>query len=166
MEVYEVFNLDVPHGNYSACYDIENKYLGITLDETSTIDLEDQFKMCQKANGQFCILNAPLVLCANPPMCLSALYAKDKDSIQKRCSLHIKKASSISIPTSIAPNVWIITTSTKAKYLPESHSCAMGKHPELSYHRHPYIYFGYNQHAVPNHSISAYHLTVNHMKLL
>ena len=54
MEIYEVFNLDIPHGNFSTCYDIQNKYLGIILDETSTVEiLEDQFKTCQKANGNF-----------------------------------------------------------------------------------------------------------------
>ena len=42
------------------------------------------------------------------------VYTRDKDSIQKRCSLQIKKASSISTLTSIAPNVWIITLSTTA----------------------------------------------------
>ena len=55
IEVYEVFNLDIPHGNYLAHYDIQNKYLGITLDETSAIAVsEDQFKMCPK--GQWAIL--------------------------------------------------------------------------------------------------------------
>ena len=99
IEVYEVFNLDIPHRNYSECYDIQNKYLGITLDETSTVEIsEDQFKTCKKANRQFCILNTPLLPLANPPTCVSALYAKDKDSIQKRSSLQIKKVSSISIP--------------------------------------------------------------------
>ena len=54
IEVSEVFNLDILHGNYSLCYDIENKYLGITLDETSTIEiLEDQFQTCKKASGHF-----------------------------------------------------------------------------------------------------------------
>ena len=115
MEIYKLFNLDIPHGNFSACYDIQNKYLGITLDETSTVEIvKDQFETCQKANGQFCILNTPLLPLANPPTCVSALYAKDKDSIQRRCSLQIKKASSISIPTPIAPNVWIITLPTTA----------------------------------------------------
>ena len=109
MEIYEVFNLDIPHGNFSTCYDIQNKYLGITLDETSTVEIsEDQFKTCQKANRQFCILNTPLLPLANPPTFVSVLYAKNNDSIQKRCSLQIKKSSSVSIPTSIAPNVWII----------------------------------------------------------
>ena len=115
LEVYEVFNLDIPHRHYSACYDIEKKYLGITLDETSVIEIsEDQFKTCQKVSGQFCILNTTLLPLANPPTCVSALYAKERDSIQKRCSLQIKKASSISIPTSIPPNVWIITSSPAA----------------------------------------------------
>ena len=115
MEIYEVFNLDIPHGNFSAHYDIQNKYLGITVDATSTVEIsEDQFKTCQKANGQFYILNTPLLPLANPPTCVSALYAKDNDSIHRRCFLQIKKASSISIPTSIAPNVWIITSSTTA----------------------------------------------------
>ena len=45
IEVYEVFNLDIPHGNYSLHYDIVNMYLGITLDETSAIEiLDDQFQ--------------------------------------------------------------------------------------------------------------------------
>ena len=42
------------------------------------------------------------------------LYTKDKNSIQKRCSLQVKKANSISIPTSIALNIWIITSSPAA----------------------------------------------------
>ena len=115
MEIYEVFNLNIPDRNFSAHYDIQNKYLGITLDETSTVEISKvQFKICQKANGQFCILNTPLLPLANPPICVSALYAKDKDSIQRRCSLQIKKVSSISILTSIAPNVWIIMSPTTA----------------------------------------------------
>ena len=115
MEIYKVFNLDIPNRNFSAHYDIQNKYLGITLDETSAVEISDnQFKTCQTANGQFCILSTPLIPLTNPPTCVSAMYAKDKDSIQKRCSLQIKKTSSVSIPMSIAPNVWIITSPTTA----------------------------------------------------
>ena len=110
IEVYEVFNLDISHENYSLCYDIEKKYLGITHNVTSAIEIsEDQFQTCRKANRQFCIQNTPLLPLANPPTCVSALYAKAKDGIQKRCSLQVRKANSISIPSSIAPNVWIIT---------------------------------------------------------
>ena len=79
-------------------------------DEIKAVEIsEDHFKTCQKANWQFCSLNTPLLPLDNPT-CTSALYTKNKDSIQKRCSLQIRKASSASIPTSIAPNVWIITS--------------------------------------------------------
>ena len=108
IEIYEVFCLDIPHGNFSLHYGIENKYLDITLDETSATEILNlQFKMCNKAIGQFCILTTPLLPLTNPPTCLSSLYAKGKNSIQKRCSLQAKKANSVIIPTSIAPNAWI-----------------------------------------------------------
>ena len=52
MEIYEVFNLDIPHGNFLTCYDIQNNYLGVTLDKTSAVEIsEDQFKTCQNANN-------------------------------------------------------------------------------------------------------------------
>ena len=63
---------------------------------------------------EFCSLNTPLQSLANQPLCIAALYAKDKDSIEKRCSLQIRKANSASIPTSIAPNVWILTSAPTA----------------------------------------------------
>ena len=37
MEIYEAFNLDIPHENFSAHYDIQNKYLGIMHNETSAV---------------------------------------------------------------------------------------------------------------------------------
>ena len=55
MEISKVFNLAIPHGNFSAHYTIQNKYLGITDDETKAVEiLEDQFKTSQK--GQWTIL--------------------------------------------------------------------------------------------------------------
>ena len=41
MEIYEIFNLDIPHGNFSAPYDIQNKYLGIMLDKTSAVEISE-----------------------------------------------------------------------------------------------------------------------------
>ena len=111
LEIYEVFNLSIPQGNLSAHYSINNRYLCIMHDKTKAVVIsEGQFKTCQKANRQFCCLKSPLLSLVNQPTCISALYSKDKVSIQKRCLLQIKRASSISIPTSIAPNVWIITS--------------------------------------------------------
>ena len=71
---------------------------------------QHQFSICQKANGQFCNINAPLQLLANPPSCITALYARNAASITTRYSLQIRKVQSISIPSSIAPNIWILTS--------------------------------------------------------
>ena len=46
---------------------------------------------------------------ANPPSCITALYSKNTASIAARCSLQVRKAHTVSIPTLIAPIVWLIT---------------------------------------------------------
>ena len=82
-EIYEVFNLAIPHRNFSAHYNINSKYLGITYDETKAVEItEQQFSTCQKANGQFCTINSPLQPLANLPSCITAIYTKNKDGIE------------------------------------------------------------------------------------
>ena len=45
----------IPHGNFTAQYDINTQYLGITQDETMAVEMSPhQFSICQEANGQFC----------------------------------------------------------------------------------------------------------------
>ena len=56
-------------------------------------------------------------------MSILALYTKDKASIKRRCSLQIRKASSVSIPTSITPNVWVITSPTTVVSSGITHIC-------------------------------------------
>ena len=61
LEIYEVFNLVIPQGNFSAHYNINCKYLGITYDDTKAVEIsEDQFSTCQKATRQLCSLNTHL----------------------------------------------------------------------------------------------------------
>ena len=72
--------------------------------------LQHQFSICQEANRQFCNIHAPFQSLANPPSCVTALYAKNTASISTRCSLKIRKTQNISIPSQMAPNVWILTT--------------------------------------------------------
>ena len=71
---------------------------------------QHQFSICQVANGQFCNVYAPLQLLANPPFCITALYAKNAARISNRCLLQIRKFQSISIPSQIAPNMWILNS--------------------------------------------------------
>ena len=69
-----------------------------------------QFRICQEANGQFFTIHTPFQLLANPPSCITTLYAKHTASISTRCSLQIRKSSDVSMPSQLAPDVWILTT--------------------------------------------------------
>ena len=71
---------------------------------------DKQYSTCKKANGQFCSIHTPFQPLANPPSCITALYSKNSTSIAARCSLQFRKAHTISIPTLIAPDVWLITS--------------------------------------------------------
>ena len=73
--IYEIFTLNIPHGNFAASYDITTMYLGITKGETMAVELSShQFHICQAANGQFCTIPTPFQPLANLPTCISALY--------------------------------------------------------------------------------------------
>ena len=111
LKIYQVFNSVIPHRILSACYDINTKYLGITYDETKGVEIsKQQILRCQQANRQFCSIKAPLQPLANQLSCITAIYAKDKAGIEKRCSLRIRNTNSATIPIQLAPNVWIITS--------------------------------------------------------
>ena len=113
--IHQVFTLDIPHGNYSACYDINTRYFGVTKDATMAVELSTaQFQTCQQANGQFCHISTPFQPIANPPTCIAALYAKSKASIASKCSLQFCKTTIITLPTKITPDVWILTTPVTA----------------------------------------------------
>ena len=88
--VHQVFTLDIPYGNYSAHYDINTRYFGVTKDGAMRVELSPtQFQICQQANGQFCHTSMPFQLLANPPTCIAALYTKSKASIASKCSLQL-----------------------------------------------------------------------------
>ena len=77
LSIYKVFTLDIPHGNFTAHYDINTQYLGITQDEIMAVEISShQFSICQEANGQFCNIITPFQLLRNLPSCITALYTK------------------------------------------------------------------------------------------
>ena len=52
LTIYKIFTLDIPHVNFTVCYDINTKYLGIMQDETMAVEISPQkFRICQEANG-------------------------------------------------------------------------------------------------------------------
>ena len=74
---HQILTLNIPHGNYSAHYDVDTKYFGVTKDATMAVELSiTQFQACQEANGQFCSITTPFQPLADPPSCIAALYAK------------------------------------------------------------------------------------------
>ena len=42
--IHQVFTLDIPHRNYSACYDISTRYFGVTKDATMEMELLYSFR--------------------------------------------------------------------------------------------------------------------------
>ena len=100
LSIYKIFTLDIPHDNFTAYYNVNTKYLGITQDETMAVEISPQeFRICQEAHRQFCSIPTPFELLANPPSCITALYVKNTASISARCSFQIRKSSDVSIPS-------------------------------------------------------------------
>ena len=113
--IHQVFTLDIPHGNYSALYNINTRYFRVTKDATMGLELSTaQFQTCQQANGQFCHISTPFQPLANPSTCIAALYTKSKASITSKCSLQLHKTTTTTLPTQITPDVWIRNTPAMA----------------------------------------------------
>ena len=117
--IHQVFTLDIPHGNYSAHYDINTRYFGVTKDATMGLELSStQFEVCQQANGQFCHISTPFQPLANPPTCITALYTKSEASIKSKFSQQLHKATTTSLPDT------------------DHSQCLHTCHPSFSSHRH------------------------------
>ena len=104
------------------------------------------------------------ITCQPTKLCMS-LICQGQGQYPERCSLQIRKASSISIPTSIAPNVWIVTLPTAAVPLGITPICP-GETPRSVLPQNLSMYFNYNLHATPHHSSFIYHHAMNFMKAL
>ena len=85
LSIYKIFIQDIPHENFTACYEIDTPYLSVTQDETMAIEISDkQYSTCKEANGQFCRIHTLFQPLANPPSCITALYSKNTASIAAR----------------------------------------------------------------------------------
>ena len=57
LEIYQVFNLLIPKGNLSPCYNIGTRYLEISYGETKAVEIsEQQFTSCHKQMDKSAIL--------------------------------------------------------------------------------------------------------------
>ena len=90
LHIYIISNLPVPHGDVSARYEINNKYIGITYDETQAVMITEQhYSTCLHANGQLCKIDALFQALTNPLTCISALYTNNGQQIEAQCSLSV-----------------------------------------------------------------------------
>ena len=104
LSIYKIFTLDIPHGNFTVHYDISTKYRGITQDETMAVDISpQQFRICQEANGQFCTIPIPFQPLANPPSCITALYAKTQPVFLPDVPYRSRKLQKLVCPHSLHP---------------------------------------------------------------
>ena len=88
LQIYENFNLIVPHSDISAQYKISYKYIGATYDESQAVVItKQQYLTCLHANGQFCKIDAQFQPLTNPQSCTAALYAKNDQEMGAQCSL-------------------------------------------------------------------------------
>ena len=119
--------MDIPQGNFTAHYDINTEYPRITQDETTAVESSpQQFRICLEADRQFCTIPTLFQPLANPPSGITTLYVKNTTSILARCSLQIRKSLEVSMPSWLAPSVWILTTTPSAKTATITLSCLGG----------------------------------------
>ena len=106
LQMYDVFNLPVPHSNLSPQYKINHRYIGVTYNKAKVVAITDQqYIPCHHANGQFCRTNAPFQPLMNPPSCITALYAKSDQAIREQCSLSIPHVPHTFIPVAVTSNL-------------------------------------------------------------
>ena len=109
LQIYEISSLSLPHSNLLTEYKITYKYIGVTYDETKAVTTSDlQYKAGQHANGQLCRINAPFQPLANLPSCVTALHAKNNQTIKEQCSLVISHMHHTCVPIAVCLNLWII----------------------------------------------------------
>ena len=59
-------------------------------------------------------IEVPLQPLTNPPLCITAIYAKDKAENAHWCSLQIGNTCSATIPMPITSNLWILISTTES----------------------------------------------------
>ena len=117
LSIYKIFTLAIPHGNFTAWYDINTHYPGITQGWKNGRRchlINSVLVRKPMDNGQFCNVITPFQPLANPPSCITALYTTIACSILERWSLQIRKTQDVGIPSQLASSVWILTTPSSA----------------------------------------------------
>ena len=94
MTLYKIYNLPVFHHEISKSliYNIEGNNSAVTkVNKYANILSDTEFIKCTLIQGHFCNLNTALNHTDSNPMCLTAIFLKDNNKIQKQCILAVTK---------------------------------------------------------------------------
>ena len=115
LKIHEVFNLAIPHGNFSTYYNINNRYLGIKHDKTKAVEIsEDQFDICQKANKTVLQFKYTSTTTHESTNMYNSFICQRQSWHQEEMLTTKQESNSVSIPSSITPSVWNLTTAPTA----------------------------------------------------
>ena len=113
--IHQVLTLDIPHGNYSVCYNINTKYFGVTTDATMGLELSSsQFEICKQANSQFCHISTPFSTFGKSTNMHRHALCQEQGQHRIKMFLTVTQSFTNPLPTQITPDVWILATPISA----------------------------------------------------
>lgn len=110
--IFEVIAVPVPKPNLtmSASYDVESKFLAISMNENFYIPLSD-LEAYSCLNSPYCKIISPTYSVRYAPNCLTSLFKSDTTSIEKLCKRKLSRNSDIPLLYNLLKNRWIISLS-------------------------------------------------------
>ena len=63
LSIYKIFTLDIPHGNFTACYNINTQNLGMTQDETMAVEISPPLSAFVRKPMDKFVISLPLFNC-------------------------------------------------------------------------------------------------------
>ena len=91
LSIHKSFTLEVAHGNFTACYDINAQYLRITQDETIAVEISPTTVQNMSRSKWTDLYYSYIISAAGKPTILYySFYARNTASISARCSLQIR----------------------------------------------------------------------------
>ena len=129
IEVYEVLNIDIYHTEISQhTMTYKQVFRHNTWCNQCNWNIRGPVQNMSEGQWKFCIMNTHFCTC--PHTCVSALYAKNKDSIQK--DFPTDKEGQQHQYTDIHSSKCLgLLPMNSQQYLLESHSSTLKRHPEL-----------------------------------
>ena len=122
--IHEILTLDIPHGNYSAHYDVDTKYLGITKDATMAVELSTtQFQSLPRSKQSILQHHHTVSTISKPTILYSSLICKE------HCRYYLEM-----LTTNMKSINYKFTYPDSTRCLDSYHTtCSSSKHLDIDY---------------------------------